>query len=155
MDTELAQAKNYALRLLKVRPRSRRELTERLGRKNFSPEIIGSVIGLYAQAGYINDEQFARLWVASRMRQRPRAKRVIRYELLKKGISREIADQALSGIDDLAERQTAQTLAQRKLEKLAGLADPVKVRRLAGYLSRRGFNPGLVINIVNKLIKPC
>ncbi len=130
-------------------------MTERLNRKNYAPETIRDVIDMCVRYGYINDEQFARVWVTSRIRQRPRAKRVIRYELLKKGVSREIADAALAGIDATAERQTAQMLAEKKLEKLSGFPDQVKVRRLAGYLSRRGFNPGLVMDIVNRLIKSC
>jgi len=49
-----------ALRLLSFRARSTFELIERLKEKGFSPAAIGPAIEHLSEAGYLNDEAFAR-----------------------------------------------------------------------------------------------
>ncbi len=56
----------YALRLLRIRPRSRRELEKRLLRHGYAPEAVQDVLEKFVQAGLVDDRAFARDWARAR-----------------------------------------------------------------------------------------
>lgn len=57
----------YALRLLKVRPRSRREMEERLLQHGYPPEEVQRVLAQFEASGLLDDGVFARDWARTRM----------------------------------------------------------------------------------------
>ena len=142
-----------ALRFLEARPRSAAEVRERLARKEYAPEAIDTAMARLAQLQLIDDAAFARLWVENRQAYRPRGISALRDELRRKGISADVAanvlsDDALTG--DQAERALA--LARAALRKYANAADrPTFLRRLGGYLQRRGFGFDIIRPIVDQL----
>ncbi|MBK6661488.1 MAG: regulatory protein RecX [Thermoflexaceae bacterium] len=75
-----------ALRLLSHRARSENEMRTRLGMRGIAPAIIEEEIVRLRDAGLLDDEQFARAWVEDRKRFAPRGRRMLRYELLGRGI---------------------------------------------------------------------
>ncbi len=125
-----------ALRLLTHRPRSERELGQRLRLRGVPPEVAEEEVGRLRRAGLLDDEAFARMWVGERQTSAPRGQRLLRYELLGRGVRSEIADEAVASIDD---RTAALALARRRAARLAGLEFRQFSRRLAGFLERRGF----------------
>src|SRR4051812_6316007 len=50
---------DYALKQLQMRLHSRAELARKLGRKEYSPEMIEGVLADLARLGYVDDERFA------------------------------------------------------------------------------------------------
>lgn len=96
---------------------------------------------------YLDDEAFARAWVESRDRARPRGELALRRELAQKGVGREIVDLVLEerqqsnaqGETDLA---AAIRLLERRRSALEREANPVKRRQKAyALLARNGFDP--------------
>jgi regulatory protein len=59
-------AREICLRQLAVRPRTRAELAAALHRRGIAEDVIEQVLDRYDEVGIINDEAFARAWVASR-----------------------------------------------------------------------------------------
>jgi regulatory protein len=142
---ELAESGDKAfqtgLQLLTTRPRSERELRDKLGQKGFAPEAAEAALERLRRAGLVDDAAFARFWIENRLACRPKGSAALRDELARKGIDRDIAeatlaDQALIG--DEAAR--AETLARAALRRYADAPDRASFqRRLGGYLQRRGF----------------
>ncbi len=151
MDNELYKAKQYAFRLLKVRLRAEKELEKRLVLKNFSQETINQVINYLKVQGFIDDLNFAKALVNSRINYNPRSKRLLKYELIKKGVSKEIAQTAVDEIGREDEQDFAGKIAERKFEKLKKEPQIVAKRRLIDYLRRRGFDSGIILKIIRKL----
>lgn len=151
MLNELESAKNFAFRLIKFRIRSRHELESRLKRKKFSQEIIKQVLDFLSDLGYVNDLTFAKAWVNGRLQFKPRSKKLLIYELKKKGIAANIIETALSGLDLEMEEQLARQLMQKRVSKLNGLPRETKRRRLSGYLARRGFASNIIYQIIREL----
>jgi regulatory protein len=129
-------AHEAALRLLSYRPRSERELGQRLRLRGIPPEIAEAEVGRLRKAGLLDDEAFAHSYVGGRQESAPRGQRLLRYELLGRGIRAEIADEAVSSIDD---RTAALALARGRAPRLAALEYGQFSRRLGGFLQRRGF----------------
>jgi regulatory protein len=92
----------------------------------------------------LDDAAFARAWVESRDRARPRGERALRSELARKGIDRQLADDVLEerAIDQPdADAAAARRVLERHAHALARVADP-RARRQRTYalLARSGFD---------------
>ena len=140
---EKTRAKEKALSYLNYRARSIEELKRKLEEKNFSNRVIRQVIDDLIRVGLLDDKQFAATYVHSRMVQKPMGKRLLRQELLSKGIDEEMADEAVDeGFGSRSETEVARGLIQKRLRGLnPGKKDLEKQRkRLSDFLFRRGFN---------------
>ena len=129
-------AHEAALRLLSHRPRSERELGQRLRLRGLDADVVEDEIERLRKAGLLDDEAFARLWVEDRQLSAPRGRRLLRYELLGRGVRSELAHAAVDSIDD---RTAALALARGRARRLAGLEFKQFSQRLARFLQRRGF----------------
>lgn len=137
-----SKAWNAALRLLEVRPRTERELRDRLRRKEFLPDQIDAVIQRLRDLDLLNDAHFAKLWVANRQNLNPRGAQALRQELRAKGVDRQTAEQVIAeSTDPDSERDACADVAQRAAHKYRSAPDYATFqRKLGGFLQRRGFS---------------
>lgn len=146
------QAREAALRLLAVRPRSAAELARRLRLKGYAPEIGEEVIGRLRELGMIDDAAFAGTLVRDHVRLRPQGARRLANELRSKGVDDETARAAIR--ETMAGEQTDEReLARRAAEKWRPRAgeDPARARRrLHGFLARRGFDGEVIREVLDE-----
>ena len=137
-----------AAAFLAVRPRSVDETRRRLRQLGYPEALVETAVQRLVELRYLDDEEFARAWVESRDRARPRGEVALRRELGLKGIEREVVDGILSErelaapADGAADRDAATRLLERKRAALLREADPRKRRQKAyALLARNGFDP--------------
>ena len=131
-----------AARFLEARSRSTAEVRRRLTSAGYRPELIEGAIVRLLEIGILDDEVFARAWVESRDRARPRGERAIREELRQKGIDRETMDLVLGERQETADRDAAERLLAKNRRALDRVADPRQRRQRAyALLARNGFDP--------------
>jgi len=144
-----------AARFLEVRARSVAEVRRRLTSIGYQPDLVEGAITRLLDLGLLDDEAFARSWVESRDRARPRGERAIRQELGLKGVDRITVDlvlaerrEAVAGLPDddgvvvSADRAAAERLLTRNARTLARVVDPRQRRQRAyALLARNGFDP--------------
>lgn len=130
-------AHDAALRLLSHRARSETEMRTRLAMRGVAPPAIDEEIARLRDAGLLDDAKFARAWVEDRKRMAPRGRRMLRYELLGRGIDPESVDVVTSDIDD---RDTAIALARAKARGSALSSYETFLAKVGGFLRRRGFD---------------
>lgn len=136
---ELNKAVDKALAFLTSRPRSIREVRDRLKEKEIPPDTIDAVVTRLEGWGYVGDEGFARYWIENRGANQPRGKRLLRQELWRKGVERETVDQVLEELD-VDEAGGALALARKRFNQLSGYDEQTQRRRLAAFLQRRGYD---------------
>ncbi len=134
---ERNKAYNHAVFFLGFRARSRAEIEKYLRDKKYASEVIAHTIDRLLEAGYLNDEDFARAWVADRKRLRPRSRRALQYELKQKGLAEDDIEHALV---DLDEDEMARQALESKLRQWSYLPEPDFRKKALGFLNRRGFN---------------
>jgi regulatory protein len=138
-ETSESKAYALALRYLGVRQHSRRELRDYLKRKGCEPSDSDAAIAELEALGLVDDEKFARAWIADRMLLRPRSRMRLAQELAAKGVDRDTADTVLAELDQGSELQTLRNLILRKQK--AGYSDQ---KKLLGYLQRQGYRWDLI-----------
>ena len=141
------RASAAAQRYLAHRPRSESEVRKRLmGR--FPTDIVEGVIDDLAQRGLADDARFAELWADSRNRLNPRSASAIRWELVSKGVARDIAESAVREVDD---QDAAYAAGAKHARRLREADSHTFRRRLWGYLRRRGFSSSLSRGTIDRL----
>lgn len=135
---QASRATEAALVFLGYRPRSEKEVRDRLRRGGFEQDAIEHAIARLHEWRYLDDADFARRWVENRTTHRPRGRRLLQQELRHKGIDGEIARDAIDDAE-LDETGAAETLARRRLPSYAGDEPAAIRRRLGAYLARRGY----------------
>ena len=128
---EYRDARRKAMRLLEHMDRTEKGLREKLRQAGFTSQAVDH--------GYIDDERYARTYIAYRMDTKSRQK-IIR-ELMGKGIDRKTAinaweEEAALNMPD--EKEILYRTIEKKYPPDTEL-DEKKMRRLYGYLVRRGF----------------
>src|SRR5258708_16474572 len=84
------QTMNRAVKLLAAKPRSVRELRERLLEKLWTnDEIVDSVIEKLNEYKYLDDEQYARDLAVSKLRQKPQGRRRLLQTMAQKQLHQE------------------------------------------------------------------
>ncbi|MEE8443121.1 MAG: regulatory protein RecX [Dehalococcoidia bacterium] len=137
---EVERAYSTALRFLAYRPRSHQEVRKRLARR-FPAHAVQQALERLKERNYLDDAAFARFWRESREAHQPRSAAFIRRELEQRGVVRELAEDAVAGLDD---DDSAYRAGHRRLRALQGLDEVTFHRRLGDYLRRRGFSFGVV-----------
>jgi regulatory protein len=158
-----------AAALLAVRSRTTHDLRARLITLGYPAGLADLTIDRMLALGYLDDEAYARAWVAGRDRSRPRGAAALRRELLRKGLALELVDATLHERE--ADRQVAATAAatdddsrpdhgssadhaaalrllDRRRNALLREHDPRKRRQRAyALLARNGFDPGVCMEV--------
>src|SRR3954452_18156002 len=88
---------NRAVKLLAAKPRSVRELRERLLEKVWTDEtIVDAVIEKLKEYKYLDDEQYAHDLAISKLRQKPQGKRRLQQTMSQKKLDKEVVEAAIT-----------------------------------------------------------
>jgi regulatory protein len=142
-----AVARKILLDQLTGQARSRKELSDRLASRNVPEEVATALLDRFEEVGLVDDEAFARSWIASRQPGKGLARRALAQELRRKGID-EVARAALDEVDPADEETAARALVRKKLRTLSRVDDTTATRRLVGMLARKGYGSGLAFAVV-------
>jgi regulatory protein len=143
-----AVARKILLDQLTGQARSRKELSDKLASRNVPDEIAIALLDRFEEVGLVDDEAFARSWIASRQPGKGLARRALAQELRRKGIDDEVARDALGEVDPADEEAAARALVRKKLRTLSRVDDTTATRRLVGMLARKGYPSGLAFAVV-------
>jgi regulatory protein len=145
------KAKGYALRLFKLRPRSRAELCQKMAGKGYDEALIISVVDELASWGLIDDAAFAKAWLQYRLN-KPMGFRRIAQELAEKGIPKDMVrshwDEVKENYDEL---EVVRALAKKRARQYNNI-DPLKrKKRVMDYLARRGFQLDVIMKAIKEI----
>ena len=141
-----------ALRLLAVRPRSRRELERRLRQAGFEPEEVEPELDRLAAVGLVDDEDFARRLLEHEIGNRKSGARAVRARLLAKGVDRDLVERTLTLVPSGTEFERALERAASRVARTRSLAPEKAFARLVGELMRRGYDASVAREAVAKAL---
>jgi regulatory protein len=152
LQEEIEKAKQAAFRLLSYRIRSCQELADKLKEKGFSKEVVKTVVKDLKRIDYLNDSDFSKEFVESRLIHNPKGKKLLRYELIQKGVESKIIDKVIEEkIPPEKEENIAKVLARKVWNRKKGLEENKRKMQTYNYLARRGFPISLIVETIKKL----
>ncbi len=153
-EDEALNCKHSVFRVLSRRKHSRYELFQKMLVKGYEKYIIIEVLNSLENSGFIDDLDFTRSFVDSKLSLGKYGLNRIKADLKKKGISAEIVEVVLTEISpDESQYRTALKLANKKkiqLEKR--VTDKYKMKKnIYSFLVNRGFSYEMVSRIIDSL----
>ncbi|MSR81619.1 MAG: regulatory protein RecX [Candidatus Latescibacteria bacterium] len=154
MEDELQKARQLGIQYLGRADRTVYQIRQRLVRASFSEVVIEQVLADFAQRRWLDDEQFARRWISSRLKKKPAGARRLANDLAQRGLAPETVARVLeefSGALDNPEMMVE--LLRRQRGRYAGLDAPKAKRRMLDFLRRRGYAEEGAWRAVNQVWK--
>jgi len=74
-------------------------------------------------------------------------------ELRRKGVDDEVAAQAAGEVDRESEEQMARELVRKRLGSLGNVDEQTALRRLLGFLARKGYPQGLAYTVIKEELR--
>src|SRR5512132_534658 len=127
-----------AVRLLAVRPRSRREMESRLRSAGFDAEMVAEELVRLQEVGLLDDERFAREFAEQALGRRLSGRRAVASSLAAKGVSRPMIERALKDVGGDDDARAAEPPRSRA-SPLPALPHEAAYRRPVSLLARRGY----------------
>jgi regulatory protein len=121
-----------------------------MSRRGVDDDVVAAVLDRFTEVGLVDDAQYAQMLVRSQVATRGLARRALAVELRRKGIAKDVADEALADVDDSAEEAAARQLLRRRWS--AGAQPAVAARRALAMLARKGYPPGLSSRLVREMV---
>lgn len=148
---EFVKVYDKVLRFLSYRPRSKKEIENYLKKQQVGSKVGELVFDKLEKYNYLDDYQFAKWWIANRLRFRPKGTNILKSELIKKGISRQIIEQVLEKVSPNLQGEVALAVARKQITKYRNLKQTEIIKKLASFLARRGFNWETINNVISQL----
>ena len=130
-----------ALRLLAVRPRTRRELQTRLVGAGFDPDEVAAELDRLQEVGLVDDARFAAEFAEHALDRRLEGRRAVAADLSARGVDGALIEETLQAAD-VDESGRLARLAEARVGRLRNVAPEAAYRRLVSFLVRRGHEPG-------------
>ena len=147
-------AYNYALNLLSARPYATRALHRKLIQKQYSAADADDAIRRLVDNGLLNDAKYAEQYARSRITTTGASKRRVQQDLYRKGISGDLATNAIANVlesEEIDPEAVLARVAKKKLAQLGDLEPLVLRRRLFAFLARRGYDVDEIKAVISRL----
>jgi regulatory protein len=139
-EAEKTKARNYAFLLLSYRMRAKKELEDRLRRREYSDRVIQDLMDELETLGLIDDKKFAEAFTQDRLSFGLKGKRLIFAELIKRGVGNTNIKTALSAIEEEKEQEICKRLIEKYSNRYRKLPWNEKKQKFYALLTRRGFS---------------
>ena len=127
------------LRFVSIRPRSEKEVKDYFKRKNFDALMHDNLLKKLRLLEFLDDVKFAKWWVDQRLTFKKISSRVLKLELIRKGIDKEIIDNVLNETP-IDEKKMARELLEKRAYKWQGLDEKNARQKKFRYLAGKGFS---------------
>lgn len=133
--------------------RTRGQLAALLQRKGIAPEAAEAVLDRFEEVGLIDDVGYSEAFVESRHRIRGQGGRALSAELRRRGVADDVVADAVGALDPEQEFETACRIARARYDRMPAVPAEVKLRRLAGFLARKGYSGAIVSRAVRHVVQ--
>lgn len=129
-----------ALKYLKTRLRSYKEVFDLLKKKEYPLTIITKVLDRLLEQGYLNDSQYASSFLHEQLLTTSRGPNKICYELTKKGISQDIILEVISSYSDEMELEKIRKIIHKMVKSNRNRSTLMLKRKIEQDLLQQGFH---------------
>ena len=134
-----------ALTYLEKNIKTEKGIREYLKGKGFLDESIDKAVEKLNEYGYINDENFVYCYI--RTYSNKKGKKLLKFELLAKGVSQEIIEEKLQNIDEKEQIEACKNLFEKYVRNKN--IDLKLKQKVYAYLFSKGFSSDVITTVIN------
>jgi len=142
------KAKFAALRYVDYSPRTIKETIDKLHTLEFEETIVEKTIAFLKSHDYLNDLAYAKGFIRNRIEQKRHGRHKISYDLIRKGISKDISAPILEEYQE-SEYEGAIYLYHKKT-KGAEITDQKEKAKITRYLQSRGYSYEIIRDVIQQ-----
>jgi regulatory protein len=140
--------KKIAYHFLNYKPRTEKEIRKKLREKKISEKNSDRIIKVLKDLKYLDDNQYAKLYLEEKLSNNPAGKRLISMKLSGKGISKEVISDVIdSQYSEEKETKKAKELLSKYLKKVRAKSEMDKRQKCYRYLLSKGFDYEIVKSV--------
>jgi len=121
-------------------------MNDYLEKNNFSEKEINETVEKLLDYKFIDDDKFSEMFIRDRQL-KGRSRRMISYELKRKGVNKEVVEQTLDRAQE--DFKTAKEYIEKRIHQFNRLDPDKRKQRIIGRLQSRGYN----WDTINKVLK--
>ncbi len=140
---------NLAIKYLAYRPRTTFEIVTYLKKKGIEEACIDPVVEILKERKYLDDKNYAQLFIENKVKYKPKSKFALTYDLKKKGIATSIIEKILISYNDT---DLAVSCVESKIKLWQGLTCEKFKMKIMNFLRYRGFNYDTCVSTLNHFI---
>ena len=146
----MINSRDYCLKLITIKDRTEKEIRTKLKEKGFDENIIEEEIEFLSHYGYINDKRYAEHFTNDAIALKKWGKARIRMELSRRGVERDIVDNAIEEAFFDVDDDRLYTEMEKRF-KNADFSNMKERTRIFNFYQRRGFSPEEIKGAMNKM----
>ena len=146
---EVNFGKKAAIRFLNYKQRTEKEVIDKLRSFKLTEESIKTVMDFLKEFKFVNDENYAKLYVESKKLLKPEGRRTVKMRLALKGINKELSDKSVEeNYSEEEELNKARLLYLKYRKKVRGKNEADKKQKCYRYLVSKGFSYDIASSVM-------
>lgn len=138
-----------AINYISYRMRSRQEVYSHLKGKEFEEDVIDEVLERVDRLNLLDDLQFAEAFIRTKRDTTGKGPRMIRQELIQKGVSESVIEQAMQEFPDEQVLDNAIALVEKKSAQFSKESSRKQEQKLMQFLMSKGFPTDIIKEAIN------
>jgi len=143
----LHKSYTQAIHFLSYRMRTKKEINDYLVKKETEPEHISRIMQKLISDRLIDDEQFAEMFVRTRIHTSDKGPVLIKQEMIEKGVAPQIAENAIEAYPYDAQFEKAMKLIQKKMQKKQNKSYRNQLKQAQSALVQKGFTKDIIADV--------
>lgn len=144
VENQVYEIYELALKYLKIRLRSRKELKNYLVKKGFNNDQIEEVIELLFKQGYLDDKTYTVSFIHDKILMSNYGPNKIKSELESVGISTDIINENISCFTEELEKERIEKLVNKQIKLNHNKGSMVLKKKIQSYLLNLGYSTNLI-----------
>ena len=136
-----------AMHILERTDKTEAQLRRKLEESEYPKEAVESAIAYVTSYGYLDDRRYAEHYIEWKKQGKGKAR--LKMELVQKGISREIIEEALESTDFGETREMIRQIILKKRKTDIPMNEKEK-QRIYGFLMRKGFSSSDILAVMRE-----
>lgn len=147
------KCKGQALRIIEKNYKTEKQIYDRLVKKDYDINTIKRTLKFLREYKFVDDYKFARVYIREKIERFGKNK--IKYDLVKKGIEKNIIEEELENIDESLYERNAFELALKKYNMMAKEQKSMSYiyRKLGNYMIGNGYDMQLTKGVLEKIVR--
>jgi regulatory protein len=148
-EDELNFGKKVAFRYLNYKPRSEKEVRTKLLQKKITEKTIDEIITSLKDLKFIDDVNYAKMYVESKVTLKPEGSRVLKMKLAGKGIEKELSQKTVEeNYPEETEIKKAKDLINKYSKRVKAKNSADKKQKIYRHLLSKGFSYDVISRVL-------